>query len=174
MKQIEHYKVGFVKNAANEADNSFMWVCPIRELGSTSGVKDVEVFEDRVTQVFADSFSELGDSEKPEFVPGDIVVVQHNNSWVRGEIISAAASCQEADDDSKMFTIFLVDHALIVKRPLNMCKPIPENIIAPKVRFSFLTNSVQIQYQSYLSFRRFCLNDWNFALDLFPSWNYLF
>ena len=65
MKQIELYKVGFVKNAANEADNSFMWVCPIRELGSTSGVKDVEVFEDRVTQVFADSFSELGDSKKP-------------------------------------------------------------------------------------------------------------
>ena len=73
-----------------------------------------------MTQVFADSFSELGDSRKPDFGPRDIVVVQHNSSWDRGEIISAAASCQEADDDTQMFTIFLVDHALTVKRPLKM------------------------------------------------------
>merc|ERR1719500_1997047 len=36
------------------------------------------------------------------------------------------------DDDSQKFTIFLVHHALVVKLPLKKCKPIPENIIAPK------------------------------------------
>ena len=154
MKQIEYHKVGFVKNAAHEADISFMWVSPIRDLCSKSEVKNVEVFEERVNQVFADSSSGLirdassRDSEKPDLCPGGIVCVQHLNTWVRGEIISATASCQEADDDSQMFTIFLVDHALVVKLPLKKCKPIPENIIAPKVRFLF-SNSVHTQCYSF-------------------------
>ena len=177
MQQIEYYyKVGFVKNAAHEEDSSFMWVSPIRELSSKSEVKDVEVFEERVNQVFTDSSSELlrdassKDSEKPDLCPGGIVCVQHHHTWVRGEIISATASCQEADDDSQIFTIFLVDHALLVKLPLKMCKPIPENIIPPKVRFLF--NNF-CSYLMIFVFRKCCRNDWNFALELFLSWKYI-
>ena len=145
MKEIEYYKVGFVKNAANEAQSSYMWVSPIRDLCSNSKeVKDVEVFEERVNQFLADPIPELpsdatadGISEKSNFGPGDIVCVLHNNKWVRGDIISATS--KGADDESQILKIFLVDHALAVNQPPEMCKSIPENVLLPKVSQSSLS-----------------------------------
>ena len=145
MKKIEYFKVGFVKNAANEAQSSSMWVSPIRELCSNSKeVKDVALFEERVNQILADSFPELpsdatagGISEKSNFGPGDIVCVLHNNKWVRGEITSATS--KGADDESQILKIFLVDHALAVKQPPERCKSIPENVMPPKVSHSPLS-----------------------------------
>ena len=132
MEKLEYYKVGFVRNAASEAQSSFFWVTPKRELCSNSNtqVNDVEVFEERVNQIFSDS-SPGGFPEKHNYRPGDIVCVQHDNKWVRGEIISATR--QEGGDESQIFNIFLVDHALPVKRPLERCKSIPENVLIPKV-----------------------------------------
>ena len=164
MKQIEYYKVGFVKHAANEVQSSCMWVSPIRELCSNSKeVKDVELFEERVNQILADSFPELpsdatagGISEKSNFGPGDIVCVLHNNKWVRGEITSATS--KGADDESQILKIFLVDHALVVKQPPERCKSIPENVMPPKVSHSSLSFDVYIHliifvYQEVLSKR---------------------
>ena len=164
MKQIEYYKVGFVKHAANEVQSSCMWVSPIRELCSNSKeVKDVELFEERVNQILADSFPELpsdatagGISVKSNFGPGDIVCVLHNNKWVRGEITSATS--KGADDESQILKIFLVDHALAVKQPPERCKSIPENVMPPKVSHSSLSFDVYIHliifvYQEVLSKR---------------------
>ena len=134
MEKLEYYKVGFVRNAASEAESSFFWVTPKRELCSNSNtqVKDVEVFEERVNQIFSCSSSE-GFPEELNYCPGegDIVCVQHDNKWVRGEIISATR--QEGGDESQIFNIFLVDHALPVKRPPERCKSIPDNVLIPKV-----------------------------------------
>lgn len=133
MEKLEYYKVGFVRNAATEAQSSFFWVTPIRELCSNSNtqVKDVEVFEERVNQIFSNS-SSGGFPEKLNYCPGDIVCVQHHNKWVRGEIISATRQ-ETGGDESQIFNIFLVDHALAVRRPLERCKSIPENVLIPKV-----------------------------------------
>ena len=164
MKKIEYFKVGFVKNAANEAQSSSMWVSPIRELCSNSKeVKDVALFEERVNQILADSFPELpsdatagGISEKSNFGPGDIVCVLHNNKWVRGEITSATS--KGADDESQILKIFLVDHALVVKQPPERCKSIPENVMPPKVShsslsFAFYIHLIIFVYQEVLSKR---------------------
>ena len=164
MKKIDYYKVGFVKNAANEAQSSSMWVSPIRELCSNSKeVKDVALFEARVHQILADSFPELpsdatagGISEKSNFGPGDIVCVLHNNKWVRGEITSATS--KGADDESQILKIFLVDHALVVKQPPERCKSIPENVMPPKVShsslsFDFYIHLIIFVYQEVLSKR---------------------
>ena len=135
MEKLEYYKVGFVKDAASGAQSSFFWVTPIRDLCSNSNtqVKDVEVFEERVNQIFSSS-SSGGFLEKLNCNPGDIVCVQHQNKWVRGEIISTTR--QEGGDESQIFNIFLVDHALPVKRPLERCKSIPDNVLIPKVSHS--------------------------------------
>ena len=133
MEKLEYYKVGFVRNAASEAESSFFWVTPKRELCSNSNtqVKDVEVFEERVNQIFSGS-SSGGFPEKLNYNPGDIVCVQHHNKWVRGEIISAMRE-ETGGDESQIFNIFLVDHALPVKRPPERCKSIPDNVLIPKV-----------------------------------------
>ena len=139
MEKLEYYKVGFVRNAASEAESSFFWVTPIRELCSNSNtqVKDVEVFEERVNQIFSSS-SSGGFLEKLNYRPGDIVCVQHpqhHNKWVRGEIISSTGQ-ETGGDESQIFNIFLVDHALPVKRPPERCKSIPDNVLIPKVSSS--------------------------------------
>ena len=135
MEKLEYYKVGFVKNAASEAQSSFFWVTPKRDLCSNSNtqVKDVEVFEERVNQIFSSSSSGRF-PEKLNYRPGDIVCVQHDDKWVRGEIISTTR--QEGGDESQIFNIFLVDHALPVKRPLERCKSIPDSVLIPKVSHS--------------------------------------
>ena len=137
MKPRDYYKVGFVKNAGTWEESSFLWVHPIREFSSNPEVKAVESFEEQITQILDDSPVQLlrdassGEvSEKSEFCLGDMLCVRHRNTWVRGEIISEMSS---QEDGGRVFSIFLVDHGLAVKRSLEMCKPIPRAIIAPKV-----------------------------------------
>ena len=140
MKPRDYYKVGFVKNARTWEESSFLWVHPIREFSSNPEVKAVESFEEQITQILDDSFVQLlrdassgGVSEKSEFCLGDMLCVRHRNTWVRGEIISEMSSQEDGGGNGQVFSIFLVDHGLAVKRSLEMCKPIPRAIIAPKV-----------------------------------------